>query len=295
LVDEGPAPEFQGIKAWLNGGPLSVSGLKGHVVLVDFWTYSCINCIRSLPHIEALYRAYRSVGLVVVGVHSPEFAFEHVVSNVKAAASRLGVVYPVAIDNDFATWNAYQNQYWPAEYLIDSRGHVRHSHFGEGDYAGTESAIRTLLLQDGAILPRPTEAAASSGGNATTPETYLGYSRIERYVGAPIRRGVGADYAFPATLPPEGVSLGGRWTVGAESVTAGSEARVRLRFSASTVYLVLGGTGSVSVTVDGTRIGMIRVGGYPRTYALASGVPPGEHLLEASVSQGVQAYDFTFG
>jgi cytochrome c biogenesis protein CcdA/thiol-disulfide isomerase/thioredoxin len=148
LVNCGPAPSFTGITSWLNtpgGQPLSLGGLRGKVVLVDFWTYSCINCQRTLPHVEAWYREYARAGFVVVGVHTPEFAFEHVVANVRAQAAALGVRYPVAVDDGYATWNAYSNQYWPAEYLIDAQGDIRHIHFGEGDYATTEQLIRQLL------------------------------------------------------------------------------------------------------------------------------------------------------
>ena len=148
LVDCGPAPDFTGITNWLNtrgGRPLSLRGLRGKVVLVDFWTFACINCQRALPHVEAWYREYARDGFVVVGVHTPEFAFEHVVSNVRTQAAALGVRYPVAVDDSYATWNAYSNQYWPAEYLIDAHGDVRHIHFGEGDYASTGQLIRQLL------------------------------------------------------------------------------------------------------------------------------------------------------
>ena len=160
LVNCGPAPKFAGITSWVNtnGRPLTMAGLRGKVVLVDFWTYSCINCQRTLPHVEAWYRAYAGDGLVVVGVHTPEFAFEHVVGNVRTEAAALGVRYPVAIDNDYGTWDAYDNEYWPADYLIDATGDVRHVGFGEGDYAQTESMIRRLLVTaDHSVrLPPPT-------------------------------------------------------------------------------------------------------------------------------------------
>ena len=298
LTDDGPAPEFSGVKTWLNtnGSALTLSSLKGKVVLVDFWTYSCINCLRTLPHVEAWYRTYSSVGFVVVGVHSPEFAFEHVVSNVKSAAAHLGVVYPIAIDNDFSTWNAYNNEYWPAEYLIDSSGHIRHTHFGEGDYAGTEAAIRTLLSVDGATLPAAIERQAqATTAEQTTPETYLGYSRLDRYYGSPIVRDAQTDYSFASTLPADGVSFAGRWTVGSESILAGPNARIRLRFSANQALLVLGGSGTVSVRLNGKQLPSLDVSGYPRTYTLASSVPGGEQLLEIDVGPGIQAYDFTFG
>src|SRR5919204_126867 len=153
LGDYGAAPDFHGISHWLNSKPLSLASLSGHVVLVDFWTYSCINCLRTLPHLEQWYRAYHSKGFVIVGVHTPEFDFEHDYGNVRDAVSRLGVRYPVAMDNDYATWNAYQNQYWPAEYLIDQRGEVRHLNFGEGDYGKTAKDIRLLLQAGGSDGP----------------------------------------------------------------------------------------------------------------------------------------------
>ena len=163
LVNCGHAPNFAGISAWLNtpgGRPLSLGALLGKVVLVDFWTYSCINCQRTLPYVEAWYHKYARDGFVVVGVHTPEFAFEHVVSNVRAQAAALGMRYPVAIDDSYATWNAYHNQYWPAEYQIDAHGDVRHIHFGEGDYSGTEQLIRQLLhaASPGRSLPPATDA-----------------------------------------------------------------------------------------------------------------------------------------
>src|SRR5206468_11199190 len=166
LPDYGAAPDFAGVDRWFNtpgGRPLTIGGLRGKVVLVDFWTYSCINCLRTLPHLEAWDRAYRKAGLVIVGVHTPEFAFEHVVSNVRGAAHRLGVRYPIAIDNRYGTWEAYGNQYWPAEYLIDRSGHVRHAHFGEGEYDRTEQLIRQLLA------PRTAELAAATRERDTTP------------------------------------------------------------------------------------------------------------------------------
>src|SRR5919202_1765304 len=185
LADYGRAPDFRGISHWLNtpgDRPLSLDALRGKVVLIDFWTYSCINCLRTLPHLEAWDREYRSKGLVIVGVHTPEFAFEHVLSNVRTNASRLGVRYPIALDNDYGTWDAYSNQYWPAEYLIDRSGHVRHVHFGEGSYEETERTIRRLLGVDKAPLTR---VADETPRGPLTPESYLGYLRLQNYDGYP--------------------------------------------------------------------------------------------------------------
>jgi cytochrome c biogenesis protein CcdA/thiol-disulfide isomerase/thioredoxin len=302
LVDCGKAPNFTGITAWLNtpgGKPLSLSALRGKVVLVDFWTYSCINCQRTLPHVEAWYRRYRDDGFVVVGVHTPEFAFEHVVSNVRSQAAALGVHYPVAIDDDYKTWRAYHNTYWPADYLIDAQGVVRHVHYGEGDYGGTESLIRQLLraAHPGVALPPPTDVANLTPTSETNPETYVGYDRVEYLEPlAGVVRNAPASYQIPATLPVGAFGLSGTWTEHAQEATAGSGAELELRFVADDVYLVLGGTGTVTVSVDGQEEKTIDVGGAPRLYTLyraSSSTTAGTMILH--MVPGVQAYDFTFG
>jgi cytochrome c biogenesis protein CcdA/thiol-disulfide isomerase/thioredoxin len=300
LVNCGPAPNFKGITAWLNtpgGRPLSIAGLRGKVVLVDFWTYSCINCQRTLPHVEAWYREYARDGLVVVGVHTPEFAFEHVVSNVRAQAAALGVRYPVAIDDNYATWNAYDNEYWPADYLIDASGNVRHVHFGEGDYGTTEQLIRQLLVaaHPGLSLPRPTDIPDKTPVGEISPETYVGYQRLEYLVGSNVVPDAPAVYHFPATLPLGGLGLSGTWTDQAQEATAGPNAELELGFLAHDVYLVLGGTGTLSVSFDGQHTRTIDVTGVPRLYTLyqAGTSTTGTLLLRAS--PGVEAYDFTFG
>ena len=199
-----PAPDFQGIAAWLNtpgGAPLSIRSLRGKVVLVDFWTYSCINCQRSLPHVEAWYQRYRADGLVVVGVHTPEFAFEHVVSNVRSAVQQFGITYPVAVDNSYDTWNAYNNEYWPADYLIDASGEVRYERFGEGEYGRTEAAIRQLLVDANpqVKLPPATDVPDLTPTELMSPETYLGYSRLQYLAGVTsIQEDAPATYASPA-------------------------------------------------------------------------------------------------
>src|ERR687887_410156 len=295
--DYGAAPDFTGISHWLNtpgDRPLSLASLRGKVVLVDFWTYSCVNCLRTLPHLEAWDKAYRKDGLMVVGVHTPEFAFEHSLSNVKAATRRLGVRYPVALDNDYATWNAYSNQYWPAEYLLDRRGHVRHYHFGEGEYGRTEQLIRELLAPERAHLPSATAIADRTPMAATTPESYLGYERLDRYAGSGIARDRLATYRFPKSLPLDELAYGGSWLVGGERIMAGRGARLRLHFHAHDVYLVLGGSGTVRVRLDGRPVRTVRVKG-DRLYTLLSGTKLREGLLELRFSPGVEAYAFTFG
>jgi len=301
LVNCGPAPNFTGITAWLNtpgGRPLSLRALRGKVVLVDFWTYSCINCQRTLPHVEAWYREYAKDGFVVVGVHTPEFAFEHVVSNVRAQAAALGVRYPVAVDDGYATWNAYANEYWPADYLIDARGTIRHVHFGEGDYAGTERLIRQLLTaaHPGRPLPGATDVPNLTPAGELSPETYVGYERLQYLVpGNDVIRDAPAAYRFPASLPLGGMGLSGTWTDHAQEATAGPGAELELSFLASKVYLVLGGTGTLRVSVNGRHIQTIEIRGVPRLYTLyrAGSATTGKLLLRAS--PGVQAYDFTFG
>jgi len=294
LPDYGPAPDFTGIGTWLNSPPLSIQKLRGKVILIDFWTYSCINCLRTLPHVEAWAARYAHDGLVVVGVHTPEFAFEHVVSNVRANARRLGVRYPVAIDDDYGTWNAWGNQYWPAEYLIDRRGHVRESHFGEGDYGRTEQHIRSLLALSGTRLPGESRLPDPTPTEALTPETYLGYRRIDRYAGGELVRDRSHAYALPQHLGADEIAYGGEWTVGPERIVAGAGAQIRLRYTARNVFIVLGGRGRMRVLVDGAPSGSVTVDG-DRLYTAVQRVQSGEHLLELRLTPGVQAYSFTFG
>jgi cytochrome c biogenesis protein CcdA/thiol-disulfide isomerase/thioredoxin len=299
LLDLGRAHEFVGISRWLNtpgGKPLTLENLRGSVVLVDFWTYSCINCLRTLPHLKAWYERYRGSGFEIVGVHSPEFAFEREQDNVRAAASSLGVDYPVALDNDFATWKAYRNQYWPAKYLIDRDGHIRYTHFGEGAYGRTEEHIRTLLAERAGDLPARTSPIRDRTPRALiTPELYLGYARASRYGGtamlAPDRT---AHYPLPVSLPESSFAYGGRWRIEAErAVAAGDNASLLLRFRAGKVHLVLGGRGRVHVafqnrsrTIQVTRDGLYTLLRLPR---VRSGV------LSLDFTRGVGAYAFTFG
>ena len=296
LPEYGRAPDFQGIAHWLNtpgDRPLTMSGLRGKVVLVDFWTYSCINCIRTLPHLRALYAAYHRQGLEIVGVHTPEFAFEHVLSNVRSATRDLHVSWPVALDNSYDTWNAYANQYWPAEYLVDRTGHIRRYHFGEGEYGETARAVRRLLDASSADAA---PVADMTPTEVTTPESYLGYARLDpsRYRGTPLRPRVPTDYAFPESLPRDALSYAGGWTVGDESALAGSGARLRLHFRARDVYVVLGGRGRVRVLVDGRRQGLLHVDAN-RLYTVLEGSRARDALLELRFTPGVEAYSFTFG
>ena len=204
--------------------PLSLAGLRGHVVLVDFWTYTCINCIRTLPYLESWYRKYRRDGFTVVGVHTPEFPFEKEASNVQRAIGDDGLTYPVAQDNDAATWTAYHNQYWPADYLIDAQGRVRLVHFGEGSYAETEGAIRSLLAEaGGAGLGGRANVRSQTPDPRSTPESYLGAARADRFANGQIRPGTQSFQAVPAgLLGPDQLAYGGQWTISGESATAGT-------------------------------------------------------------------------
>jgi cytochrome c biogenesis protein CcdA/thiol-disulfide isomerase/thioredoxin len=301
LENCGPAPAITGITGWLNtpgNQPLTLAGLKGKVVLIDFWTYSCINCQRTLPHVEAWYKAYQSQGLVVLGVHTPEFSFEHVTSNIKSNAAHLGVKYPIAIDNNYGTWNAYQNQYWPAEYLIDATGVIRHITFGEGDYDGTENLIRQLLDQAkaGTTLPPATKVASVQLSEQQTPESYIGYREGQKDTSgkAPVHDKL-TTYAFPASVASDTFALAGQWTDGMEEATAGTGAELHLNYQAKSVYLVLGGTGTVTVATNGGPAHSVTVAGAPTLYTMVSGTNGDRATLDLTFSPGVQAYSFTFG
>ncbi|MGH3002154.1 MAG: cytochrome c biogenesis protein DipZ [Gaiellaceae bacterium] len=291
LPDYGVAPAIHADGDWVNSKPLTLRELRGKVVLVDFWTYSCINCLRTLPHLESWYAAYHDKGLEIIGVHTPEFAFEHVSSNVRAAVKRLGIHYPVVQDNRYKTWDNYSNQYWPAEYLIDRSGHVRHTSFGEGEYGETEALIRRLLGTNG---PAARHTADATPTELLSPETYLGYARIDRYVGSTLHPNATAEYTFPASVPQNGLAYSGRWQLGAERIVAVSDARLRMHFHAEDVYIVLGGHGTVHVLVDGKPAGTIRVSA-ERLYTARSSKQVADAVLELRFSPGVQAYSFTFG
>lgn len=293
LPDYGPAPDFAGISAWFNSKPLTLAQLRGKVVLVDFWTYSCINCLRTLPHLEAWDRMYRDKGLVIVGVHTPEFAFESVPSNVRAASKRLGVRYPVALDPKYATWNNYGNQYWPAHYLIDKQGHVRNAHFGEGKYNETEGLIRALLGEDPAS-PASDELQDETPTGPISPETYLGYSRIDRFTGSKLYPDKEASYTFGPALGQNNLAYAGRWKVEAERIVAGKGAKLRFRYYARKVYIVLGGKGRVDALVDGKPVKSFRVTA-DKLYTVVDKDSIDDATLELRFTPGVEAYSFTFG
>jgi cytochrome c biogenesis protein CcdA/thiol-disulfide isomerase/thioredoxin len=291
LPDYGVAPPLHPNGAWINSAPLTLNELRGKVVLIDFWTYSCINCLRTLPHLKAWYAAYHRKGLVIIGVHTPEFAFEHVTSNVRAAVKRLGITYPVVQDNDYNTWDNYANEYWPAEYLIDPSGHVRHTNFGEGEYGQTEQLIRRLLGVNGA---KARHVADTTPDELLTPETYLGSARIANYSGSRLVPGRFNTYKAALSLAQNELTYGGSWRVGSQQIVAGPGAFLRLHFHAKDVYVVLGGRGTVRASIDGKPAGSLHVDAY-RLYTVRSSTKVADTTLELQFSPGVQGYSFTFG
>ena len=224
----GTAPDIKGIAGWLNtpgGAPVDLKSLRGKVVLVDFWAYSCINCQRAIPHVVDWYGKYKDLGLEVIGVHSPEYAFEKIAGNVVSGADDLGITYPVALDNNLSTWTNYRNRYWPAEYLIDANGTVRHIKFGEGDYDVTENLIRELLVdaEPDVQLPPPSDSADETPAAGQTPETYLGVGKMVNY-GGPDTYGEGtADFTYPMRLADDSFAYRGRWKLDFQGATAESD------------------------------------------------------------------------
>lgn len=315
LQDCGTAPEIRGATAWIGSDPLTLQGLRGHVVLVDFWAYSCINCQRSLPHIVQLNDAYKAAGLTVIGVHTPEYAFEREQRNVESGVTDHKIDYPVVMDNAYATWSAYRNRFWPAQYLIDAAGNVRHIQQGEGGYADTEKLVRQLLAdaQPGVDLPAPVEGKDTApAAGSTTPETFLGVAKQVNYAGVGDYRSGAGTFSYPAQQPADSFALSGAWTLDAQRIVAqaaqGSQGTpdgggspsaaaspaVRLNFHAGQVQAVASGTGTLTVRgPDGERT--VEVGGTPRSYVLLDGSAQRSGTLEVTASPGVELYSFTFG
>ncbi|HET6606423.1 MAG TPA: cytochrome c biogenesis protein DipZ [Rhodopila sp.] len=315
-------PPLDGATTWLNSPPLTVEGLKGKVVLVDFWTYSCINCLRAIPYVRAWAEKYKDQGLVVIGVHSPEFAFERNVDNVRKAIADLKIGYPVAIDNDYAIWRAFGNQYWPAHYFIDAKGRIRHEHFGEGNYDESERVIQQLLAEAGdRRVPSGLVSITASGAEAASdtkdvrsPETYIGFERAEHFVSPGGATGdMPHDYTVSGSLELNQWGLTGNWTVGGEKATSnGKDDGIVFRFHARDLHLVLGpgpegGPVHFRVTVDGAAPGNSHGADVD---ADGDGVVTGQRLYQLVrqagpvkdrtfeihfLDPGVQAFAFTFG
>jgi len=322
LPVEGAAPPLDGAVTWLNSPPLTPAQLKGKVVVVDFWTYSCINCLRAIPYVRAWAEKYKDQGLVVIGVHAPEFAFEKDVKNVRKAVADLKIGYPVAVDNDYAIWRAFGNQYWPAHYFIDAKGQVRHHHFGEGGYDQSERVIQQLLAEagkakgeSGLVAVKATGAqAASDAKDVGSPETYVGYDRAENFASAGgAARDTRRVYALNGPLKRNAWGLAGDWTIGKEQATLnGAGGRIAYRFHARDLHLVLGPAVKGAkvrfrVTLDGKPPG----GDHGMDVdAAGNGVITGQRLYQLVrqkgaigdrtfeiqfLDAGVQAYAFTFG
>jgi cytochrome c biogenesis protein CcdA/thiol-disulfide isomerase/thioredoxin len=323
LPVEGEIPSFAGATLWLNSPPLTPEALRGKVVVVDFWTYSCINCLRALPYVESWYQKYKDHGLVVIGVHAPEFAFEKDAGNVRRAVADLKITYPVALDNDYAIWQAFNNQYWPAHYFIDATGHIRAHHFGEGNYDESEQTIRTLLTEAGQSgLPPPGMGGATAVGvqappdeaHDQSPETYVGYRRADNFASP---GGFAQDrphaYSAPSALKLNQWALGGSWNVDPEKAVLGaSGGKIEFRFYARDLHLVLGpGSGGkpvrFRVTLDGAApaanhgadtdsSGAGVIDGQRLYQLIRQSGDVGEHVFSIEfLDPGVQAYSFTFG
>ena len=307
------APEIRGIEKWLNtSGPQTLASLKGKVVLVDFWTYSCINCLRTLPHVEAWYNKYHSSGFEVIGVSTPEFAFEKDPGNVSRAIKQYGIPYPVALDNNYKTWNAYNNQYWPAEYLIDATGKIRRTEFGEGNYPESEQAIRTLLANAGQkITVAPSDLPDTTPTTQLTPETYFGSNRAQ--FGFPTPNYPNGTFTIPEqkTVPLDQFALGGKWTIQPDYIESKKGATITEHFDASKVFLILnpkpGATNTVAVTYNGKPLvgtlagsdvvnGIIKVDADRLYNIFNSGATNTDGTLKFTfLDDGIQAFTFTFG
>src|SRR6185437_1652563 len=288
LRNYGPAPDFAKITRWINtpgSRPLTLRQLRGKVVLVDFWTYSCVNCIRTLPYLKAWYARYHRDGLVIVGVHTPEFAFEHVVSNVERAVREHGIRYPVAVDDAYGTWDAWANQYWPADYLIDRNGDVRDAHFGEGAYTRTQDDIRALLGERGAGPMAEAKGAIAPSAQVQTAETYLGTYRAQGYA-QQLHPNTDFDYGSPPAPGPNTVALAGHWDVESHQIVAGAGAKLLFQYHAPRIYLAAAppasGPAALGVSVDGSPRASVRVPD-DDLYQLAHMPDAGPHELVLSV------------
>ena len=301
------APEIIPGGVWFNSKPLTLAELKGKVVIVDFWTYSCINCQRTLPYLKDWYKKYKDKGLVIIGVHSPEFEFEKNEKNVAQAIKDFGLTYPIVQDNDFSTWRAYDNHYWPAKYFIDKDGAIRHTHFGEGEYDESEKVIQELLKETGATGVSSQVNNPTYQITAKTPETYLGYGRIQNFVSPEnITQDALATYTSPTTLGTNQVAYTGKWTVMKEYANPQKGAKLLLNFDAKEVFLVMrrkGNPAKVKVYLDDmmqyagedNKNGVVTVDA-DRLYKLIKLSTPGQHTLRLEFEDNnTELYAFTFG
>lgn len=296
-----PAPAIAGISEWINSKPLVLDELKGKVILIDFWAYSCIKCVRTIPYLNAWYEKYRDKGFVILGVHSPEFDFEKENSNVKKAVESYKIQYPIALDNNFETWRNFHNRYWPAQYLIDKEGNVVYEHFGEGNYSETENNIRSLLGMNKAIIHSIAEKKSMF---SPTPETYLGYNRAAT-LSSPeaVTKDTAARYSYSAELAKDAWALNGEWIISPEKiVSAQANASLKIRFYGSKVFAVMGSRLGkpikVNLLLDGKRVktnSNFDVT-HHALYTLVSKKRPIEAVLEVTATEpGLEIYTFTFG
>lgn len=300
------APEIAGITHWINSEPLTMASLKGKVVLVDFWTYSCINCLRTLPYMNDWQKKYADKGLVIIGVHAPEFAFEKEIENVKQAIQKYAIQYPVALDNDYATWNNYSNRYWPAKYLIDANGRVRYYHFGEGNYDETEEKIQELLQEVNQndlnrSLSDPVDATDVDFTQIRTPELYFGKEFKRQPFGNEPKAGNNPipTYTLPAKpLSDNLIYLDGNWAGLADHQRLTSaQGKIVLNYSAKSVHLVLGSTDPVAIEIwiDDQKVKDMVIQ-EEQLYELATFETASRHELEIRIKNyGLRAYAFTFG
>lgn len=301
------APEIQGISDWINTSPISLSQLKGKVVLIDFWTYSCINCLRTMPYLKAWYAKYHSMGLEIIGIHSPEFAFEQRLDNVQQAVKQLGILYPVALDNLFKTWDNYRNQYWPAHYLINKQGQVVYTHFGEGHYAVTEHNIQVLLGQKTGVATQQMQPNEMISFGALTPETYLGSDRASGFAGLQVAVNT---YKYPKVLKQDSWALQGKWQITPQKIISGEKgSAITVHFQAQKVFVVLGTQDkqikTATVLLNGKPVG--NLGGKAvknsqllikadTLYELINLPQKTNGMIEIIFDQpGVEAYALTFG
>jgi thiol-disulfide isomerase/thioredoxin len=314
LTNYGQAPNLVGLSHWINSNALNLSQLKGKVVIIDFWTYSCINCIRSIPHLNAWYNAYGNNGLVIIGVHTPEFQFEHNYSNVYDAVQRFGIKYPVALDNNYSTWDAYGNEYWPADYIIDKNGDVRYTVFGEGDYNQTEAVIRALLENAGyAIQPNFTNVPLNINFSGIgTPEIYLGYAKAREAIGNPenFQPNRTVAYTFSNPIQNNTVYFSGSWYNAPDGMVAVNDSKIFLTYKADKVNIVASGNQSeIVVKLDGKNLTQSELGSdthlsegeamevvnSSRLYNIVSTSSYQWHTIEIDASPGFKIYTFTFG
>ncbi len=297
LGDFGPAPPILTEGQWFNSSPLTMEELKGKVVLIDFWTYSCVNCVRTLPYLKSWYESYKDQGLVILGVHSPEFAFERDPENLQRAIEDLGVTWPVVQDNSFAQWSAYNNLFWPAHFFIDARGNIRYFQFGEGEYQTAEQVIRMLLIESGQTLTLKSAGKEWEGISSSTPETYLGYGRRTGFLtedsNGPEQR------EFSLSREPENGEWGleGVWSIQRNSIESSGTGNLTLGFEAKDVFLVIepvSKDGKITVYLDGVKQKTIEID-ESRMYQLVDMGSPGDHILKLEIEGTMRFYAFTFG